>query len=106
MKSTSFMRPPRDEATYKVGDRVEVYCDHESKDGSRIRDWLRGTVVQLENKLVAVQFRQNVYLTDGWMVPDRILWFPFDSENIRMYVSKRKKTNPIDELDLDSLNLF
>jgi len=39
--------------------------------------------VSLDEKNVAVQFRTTVYLTDGWMVPDHILWFPFDSENIR-----------------------
>ena len=63
-------------------------------------------IFQIENKLIAVQFRQNIYLTDGWMVPDRILWFPFDSENLRPYESKRKKSNPIDEIDLDSFNLY
>jgi hypothetical protein len=100
------MRPPEDETSYKVGDRVEVYCDHEDREGNRIREWLRGTVVQTDDKLLAVQFKQNVYLTDGWMVPDHILWFPFDSTNVRMYESKRKKPNPLDEIDLDSLNLF
>lgn len=106
MRSNSFMRPPKDELVYKIGDRVEVFCDHEDDEESRIRDWLRGTVVQIDDKLVAVQFKQNVYLTDGWMVPDHILWFPFDSENIRMYEPKRKSPNPLDEIDLDSLNLF
>jgi hypothetical protein len=106
MRSSSFMRPPEDETSYKVGDRVEVYCDHEDREGNRIREWLRGTVVQTDDKLLAVQFKQNVYLTDGWMVPDHILWFPFDSTNVRMYESKRKKPNPLDEIDLDSLNLF
>ena len=106
MRSSSFMRPPEDETSYKVGDRVEVYCDHEDREGNRIREWLRGTVVQTDDKLLAVQFKQNVYLTDGWMVPDHILWFPFDSTNVRMYESKRKKPNPLDEIDLGSLNLF
>jgi hypothetical protein len=106
MKSSSFMKPPKDDVTYKIGDRVEVNCDHEDKDGNRIREWLRGTIVQVDNKLIAVQFKQNVYLTDGWMVPDHILWFQFDSVNVRPYQSKRKKTNPIDEIDLDNLNLF
>lgn len=106
MRNVSFMRAPEEEQAYKVGDRVEVYCDHLDKDDQRIRDWLRGTVVQIENKLIAVQFRQNIYLTDGWMVPDRILWFPFDSENLRPYESRRKKSNPIDEIDLDSFNLY
>jgi hypothetical protein len=77
------MRPPDDEVTYRVGDSVDVFCDHE-KNGERIRDWVQGIVVQVDEKLVAVQFRTNVYLTDGWMVPDHILWFPFDSKHLRM----------------------
>jgi hypothetical protein len=77
------MRPPDDEVTYHVGDSVDVFCDHE-KNGERIRDWAQGIVVQVDEKLVAVQFRTNVYLTDGWMVPDHILWFPFDSKHLRM----------------------
>jgi hypothetical protein len=33
--------------------------------------------------MVAVQFRTNVFLTDGWMVPDHILWCPQHSANLR-----------------------
>ena len=73
---------------YHVGDQVEVMCDHD-KNGSRIRDWLIGTVVQVDTKLIAVQFRENVYLTDGWMVPDHVLWCPKYSSNIR--IARRKK---------------
>ena len=54
---------------------VEVMCDHE-KGGDRVRDWLVGTVVQVDPKMIAVQFQENVYLTDGWMVPDHVLWCP------------------------------
>jgi hypothetical protein len=82
MSQFSYMRSPTIEHVYEVGDKVEVYCDHE-KDGERVRGWLRGIVVQVDNKLVAVQFRSNVFLTDGWMVPDRILWYPNHSEHIR-----------------------
>jgi len=46
--------------------------------------------VQVDPKMVAVQFQQNVYLTDGWMVPDRVLWCPKDSHNIRL-PRKRKR---------------
>jgi len=106
MRNTNYMRPPDEEEAYKIGDRVEVFCDHEDNAGQRIRDWLKGTIVQFENKLIAVQFRENVYLTDGWMVPDRILWFPLDSVNVRPYVSKKKKSDPLEDFDLDSLNLF
>ncbi len=77
-----FMRPPEEEKLYEVGDTVEVKCDHE-KNSQRIRDWFKGIVVQVDNKMVAVQFRTNVYLTGGWMVPDHILWFPYDSSQMR-----------------------
>lgn len=82
MAKSPFMRPPDEDISYQVGDPVEVFCDHE-KNGERIRDWVKGIVVQVDEKMVAVQFRTNVYLTDGWMVPDHILWFPFDSSLIR-----------------------
>ena len=91
MARSPFMRPPEEDKTFQVGDQVEVYCDHE-KNGDRIRDWVRGIVVQVDEKMVAVQFRTNVYLTDGWMVPDHILWFPFDSKLIRH--AKKDSTRP------------
>ena len=82
MPSVPYMKPPEQQFTYDVGDIVEVYCDHE-KGGQRIRGWLKGIVVQVDAKMVAVQFRTNVYLTDGWMVPDHILWYPTNSPHIR-----------------------
>jgi len=82
MARSPFMRPPEEDSTFQVGDAVEVFCDHE-KNGDRIRDWVKGIVVQVDEKMVAVQFRTNVYLTDGWMVPDHILWFHFNSSLIR-----------------------
>ena len=83
MAQHSFMRAPDSDLAYEVGNAVEVYCDHE-KNGERVRGWLKGIVVQVDNnKMVAVQFRSNVFLTDGWMVPDRILWSPVTSDQIR-----------------------
>ncbi len=84
--------PDQDEA-YQVGDRVEVMCDHE-KGGDRVRDWLVGTVVQVDPKMVAVQFLESVYLTDGWMVPDHVLWCPKESINLRKAVRRRRKPRP------------
>lgn len=86
----SYMRPPGGEHDFQVGDTVEVYCDHE-KNKDRVRGWIRGIVVQVDNKMVAVQFRSNVFLTDGWMVPDRILWYPLNSEHIRPVAKKSNK---------------
>ncbi|MCC6498991.1 MAG: hypothetical protein IT313_01850 [Anaerolineales bacterium] len=84
----NYMKPPGALHDFQVGDAVEVYCDHE-KNRDRVRGWIRGTVVQVDNKLVAVQFRSNVYLTDGWMVPDRILWYPLTSEHMRPAPGKK-----------------
>lgn len=67
---------------YHVGDKVEVYCDHD-KNNERIRDWLEGVVVQVDPKMIAVQFKDSVYLTDGWMVPDHVLWCPKTSSQLR-----------------------
>ena len=93
MTQYPFMKAPDPELTFDVGDTVEVYCDHD-KNGTRIRGWLRGIVVQVDLKLVAVQFRTNVYLTDGWMVPDHILWFPQNSAHLRAPARRAKPTLP------------
>ena len=90
MAQIPFMKPPAHEFLYEVGESVEVFCDHE-KSGERIRGWLRGIVVQVDTKMVAVQFRTSVYLTDGWMVPDHILWFPQNSPHIRQMQKKGTK---------------
>jgi len=70
-----------------------VFCDHDHH-GDRVRDWLVGTVVQVDQKMVAVQFQDNVYLTDGWMVPDHVLWSPKTSSNIRKPLRRRRKARP------------
>jgi hypothetical protein len=85
----AFMKAPIAEYAFDVGDSVEVFCDHE-KSRERVRGWVRGIVVQVDNKMVAVQFRSNVFLTDGWMVPDRILWYPLNSEHIRPLPGKKQ----------------
>lgn len=84
----AFMKAPGLDHAFEVGDTVEVFCDHE-KSRERTRGWIKGIVVQVDNKMVAVQFRSNVYLTDGWMVPDRILWYPLTSEHIRTLPGKK-----------------
>jgi hypothetical protein len=84
----AYMRAPGVEHVFEVGDTVEVFCDHE-KNNDRIRGWIKGIVVQVDNKMVAVQFRSNVFLTDGWMVPDRILWYPLTSDQIRATGAKK-----------------
>jgi len=84
----AYMKAPGLAHDFQVGSKVEVFCDHE-KNKERIRGWVAGIVVQVDNKMVAVQFRSNVFLTDGWMVPDRILWYPLASEHIRSTAGKK-----------------
>lgn len=47
--------------------------------------------MQADAKMVAVQFQENVYLTDGWMVPDHVLWSPQKSTNIRYFRERRRR---------------
>lgn len=82
MAELHFKSVPNLEEAYQVGDRVDVYCDHE-RGSDRVRDWLEGVVVQVDLKMIAVQFQENVYLTDGWMVPDHVLWCPKTAKTIR-----------------------
>jgi hypothetical protein len=86
-----FTTAPEGEEPYKVGDKVEVYCDHDKKE-ERVRGWLIGTVVQVDSKMISVQFQENVYLTDGWMVPDHVLWCPKESTNVR-HARKRRRSH-------------
>jgi hypothetical protein len=96
MSEFAYMKAPDDIRDYDVGDVVEVFCDHE-KGGARIRGWMKGIVVQVDSKMVAVQFRTNVYLTDGWMVPDHILWYPTNSAHIRLPLKRSSKSSEIIE---------
>jgi hypothetical protein len=89
-----FTSAPDQREAYKVGDRVDVLCDHENEKGDRVRDWLSGTVVQVDPKMIAVQFEQNVYLTDGWMVPDHVLWCPKISNNLRPALGRKRRSRP------------
>ena len=73
-----------------MGDHVEVFCDHD-KNKERVRDWCDGVVVQVDPKMIAIQFRENVYLTDGWMVPDHVLWFPKTTAHVRLAVRRRRR---------------
>jgi hypothetical protein len=75
---------------YSIGDIVEVFCDHKH-GGRRVRDWVEGVVVHADDRMTAIQFRVDVYLTDGWMVPDRILWFNKGTEKIR-FIRKTRST--------------
>ncbi len=65
MAQYSYMKAPDPEYSFEVGDMVEVFCDHE-KAGQRVRGWLKGIVVQVDAKMVAVQFRIEC-VPDRWL---------------------------------------
>ena len=90
----TYMKAPGPDSGFNVGDSVEVFCDHE-RESERVRGWVKGVVVQVDNKLVAVQFRSNVFLTDGWMVPDRILWYSLTSDQIRNAILGKRGSRKI-----------
>jgi hypothetical protein len=41
--------------------------------------------------MIAVQFQENVYLTDGWMVPDHVLWYPKLSTHLRPVQNRKRR---------------
>lgn len=92
MADLAFTHSHTQEKGFSVGDLVEVVCDHENLEGDRVRGWLKGVVVQVDPKIVAVQFKEKVYLTDGWMVPDHVLWCPHKSKSLRF--ARKSKRRP------------
>ncbi|MCX6070581.1 MAG: hypothetical protein NTU91_06935 [Chloroflexi bacterium] len=90
--SASAAAPAKDQR-FRVGELVDVLCDH-TRAGERVRDWLQGVVVQADRKMLAIQFVDDVYLTDGWMVPDRVLWCQQSGVNIRPS-TKRRVRRPV-----------
>ena len=92
MAGIPFTSAPDDDRDYRVGDVVEVHCDHDNEDNERVRGWLQGVIVQVDPKMVAVQFHENVYLTNGWMVPDHVLWCPKESTKMRR-LKKRTRSS-------------
>lgn len=93
MAELHFTSAPDANEPYQVGDCVEVLCDH-NRGGDRIHDWLEGVVVQVDAKMIAVQFQENVYLTDGWMVPDHVLWCTKNATSIRQ-ARRTRKPKPV-----------
>ena len=59
-----------------------MFCDY-VHNGQRVTDWLIGTVVQADYRLVAVRFEVDVFSSNGWRIPDRTLWGAHGSRNLR-----------------------
>ena len=67
---------------FSVGDTAEVKCRHIA-NGNIVEGWLAGVVVEADHRMAAVKFETDVYSSNGWRIPDRILWCAHGSPNIR-----------------------
>jgi hypothetical protein len=67
---------------FSIGERVEMLCVHQ-RQGQRVHDWLAGSVVQADHRMVAVRFETDVFSSTGWPIPDRTLWGAHGSRNLR-----------------------
>ncbi len=67
---------------YEVGERVEMYCPH-LRAGQTVTDWVGGQVTQADYRMVAVQFDTDVFASNGWPVPGRVLWCTHGSRHLR-----------------------
>ena len=65
-----------------LGESVEMLCLHQQA-GQRVRDWLSGVVVQVDERMAAVKFPTDVFANTGWAIPDRILWATHGSPHLR-----------------------
>ena len=70
------------QAKYAVGETVEMLCDH-VRAGRRVNGWLPGRVIEADHRMLAVFFDSDVYTSNGWLVPDRVLWCAHGSRHIR-----------------------
>lgn len=77
---------------FSVGEKVEMRCDH-ARAGQRVNDWLAGVVVEADPRMMAVRFETDVFSSNGWRIPDRILWCAHGSPNVRR-VNEQKATTP------------
>ena len=74
---------------FTVGESVEMLCDHIRNNGQIVNDWLPGRVAQADARMVAVKFETDVFSSNGWRIPDRILWCAHGSKNIRRKKSEQ-----------------
>jgi len=61
---------------------VEVRCHH-GQGGQIQHGWVAGEVVQADQRMAAIRFAVDVYSSNGWLIPERILWCAHGSPNLR-----------------------
>lgn len=67
---------------FRTGERVQMYCEWEDQ-GHRVRGWVWGTVVSVDQRMVEVECDADVYDALGHRPPDRRLWCTHGSRNLR-----------------------
>lgn len=67
---------------FNVGETAEINCTY-LENNKRVTGWLTGTVVEADYRMAAVKFRTDVFSSNGWLIPDRVLWCAHGSPNIR-----------------------
>jgi hypothetical protein len=75
---------------FNVGEAAEVNCVY-VENGKRVTGWLAGAVIEADHRMAAVKFTTDVFSSNGWLIPDRILWCAHGSSNIRR--PKRQTTD-------------
>jgi hypothetical protein len=67
---------------FELGEVVEMRCLHE-QDGQVVLDWLAGSVVASDYRMLGVRFETEVFANTGHKIPDRTLWCTHGSPNLR-----------------------
>lgn len=67
---------------FVVGEAAEVKCFHR-RNGQVVEDWLPGTVVEADFRMAAIQFEVDVFSSNGFQIPNRVLWCAHGSPNLR-----------------------
>jgi hypothetical protein len=67
---------------FEVGEAVEMRCLHRGDD-QLVLDWLPGTVVAADYRMLGVRFEVDVFANTGQAIPDRTLWCTHGSPNLR-----------------------
>jgi hypothetical protein len=69
-------------AKFEVGEVVEMRCLHR-QGGQVVTDWLPGTVVAADYRMLGVRFETDVFANNGLPIGDRTLWCTHGSPNLR-----------------------
>lgn len=83
-------------AKFEVGELVEMRCLHR-RDGQVVLDWLPGSVVAADYRMLGVRFETAVFANSGLAIPDRTLWCTHGSPHLRR-PGERQRADPAQEV--------